>query len=216
MKQAVITGDIIRSTTLNTEKLNYLMRSISEASKIWDSNFNSKSEIFQGDSFQVITNKIEDILEIALIYKTFIRSVDSISNKNKKIAAEVYDARISIGIGKGIQLNTKLSNSTGIPFELSGRGLDFIKHSNVSLVISTDDIYNEELKTYLMLVDALLSKTSAKQCEVLNLKLLGYNEYEIADMIEINQAAVNQRSKSGNWNEIEYVVKRFRKIYGHG
>ena len=72
---------------------------------------------------------------------------------------------------------------------------------------------DDELETESILLDALISRTTALQCEVINLKLLGYTEMEIARQLKIMQSAVNQRSISGNWNAIEAMVKRFEIIY---
>jgi hypothetical protein len=44
---------------------------------------------------------------------------------------------------------------------------------------------------------------------------LGYNENEIAQILKINQSAVNQRSISGNWNAIEILLKRFENLYSN-
>ena len=64
-------------------------------------------------------------------------------------------------------------------------------------------------------LDAILSKATALQCEVINLKLLRNTELEIAEILGVRQSAVNQRSSAGGWNAIAAGVNRFRKIYGN-
>ena len=162
---------------------------------------------------------------MALIQKTFIRSLNpsavyDVHKKNNPTIRRgiifptwIFDARIAIGIGEVDLLASRLAASGGKAFQLSGQLLDKMKNKKQSLAIDTDGKFNEELETEFILLDAILSKTTALQCEVINLKLLGYKEIEIADELKIMQSAVNQRSISGNWNAIDSMIKRFEKIY---
>ena len=158
------------------------------------------------------------------LQKTYIRSLNpsDIYEVGKKNTANrkgillptwIFDARIAIGIGNVDLLANRLAGSGGEAFQLSGHLLDKIKNKKQSLAISTNDQFKEELETEFILLDALISKTTALQCEVINRKLLGYTEIEIAKKLDIMQSAVNQRSNSGNWNAIESMIKRFEIIY---
>jgi DNA-directed RNA polymerase specialized sigma24 family protein len=61
----------------------------------------------------------------------------------------------------------------------------------------------------LALLDVLIAKSTARQCEVIYLKLLGHNEEEISQTLGITQATVNQHSRSGGWNAVQKAVDRF-------
>lgn len=222
--KAVITGDIIQSTRLSEADRSGLVKQIQEAMKTWEADFKFKSEFFRGDSFQCLLPHPHFGLRVALLLKTFIRSLNpttSFSLASKKIPekktsvllpATIIDARIAVGIGDA-DAGAKLATSNGMAFSLSGHLLDGLKNSKQAFGIATDDDYNDELETESMLLDALISKTTALQCEVINLKLLGYNETQIAKDLNIIQSAVNQRSRSGNWNAIDAMVDRFELIY---
>ena len=225
MIRAIITGDVIHSTRMSVEHRNWLFKEITKALKKWDKNFEMKSETFRGDSFQCLVKKPAEVLKLALIQKTFIRSLNPSSvyevskNNNREIKPSViypywiFDARIAIGIGEVDTLSNRLAASGGKAFELSGHLLDKMKSKKQSFAIATNDKFNDELQTEFVLLDAIISKTTALQCEVINKKLLGYTEVEIAKQLNIMQSAVNQRSNSGNWNAIEAMTKRFGKIY---
>ncbi|MBP6021968.1 hypothetical protein [Ferruginibacter sp.] len=224
MIQAIITGDVVHSTRMNIEYRNWLFKQIAGALKQWDKDFGMRSETFRGDSFQSLVKKPNDALKLALLQKTFIRSLNpsdlyEIGKKNtasrKRILFPtwIFDARIAIGIGNVDLLANSLAGSGGQAFQLSGQLLDKMKNKKQALGISTNDRFKEELETEFVLLDALISKTTALQCEVINLKLLGYTEIEIAKKLSIMQSAVNQRSNSGNWNAIESMLKRFEIIY---
>ncbi len=217
--QAVITGDIINSTKLtNGDRLN-LIKNIQKEFKHWSPTYNFRSEFFRGDSFQCFFFRPQDSLRIALLVKTYIRSLYpppsfSLSGKSRTSAMLPFitDARIAIGIGEA-QAGKKLSTSGGEAFTLSGRQLDELKNKKQTFAIATDDIFGDELRTEAILLDAIISKTTSLQCQVINLKLQNHNENDISRQLKINQSAVNQRSTSGNWNAITVMVNRFETIY---
>jgi hypothetical protein len=225
MIQAIITGDVIHSTRLSIGYRDWLFKQIGGALKQWNKDFGMRSETFRGDSFQCLVKKPADALRLALLQKTYIRSLnpsnlydihkkDSPANrKGIFFPTWIFDVRIAIGIGEVEFLSNRLASSGGSAFQLSGQLLDRMKNRKQSLAIATKDKFNEELETEFILLDAIISKTTALQCEVICLKLLGYTESQIAEQLEIGQSAVNQRSNSGNWYAIESMIKRFEKIY---
>ncbi|MEO8769036.1 MAG: hypothetical protein ABI402_03095 [Ferruginibacter sp.] len=227
MIQATITGDVIHSTRLNIEYRDWLFTEIAGVLKQLNIDFGMRSETFRGYSFQCLVKKPVDALRIALLQKTFIRSLNPSDlyegrKKNKSSAGKgiffptwIFDARIAIGIGDVDSVKNSLAASGGKAFRLSGQLLDNMKKRKQSFAIATDDKFNDELETEFILLDAIISKTTALQCEVINLKLLGYTEMEIAKRLDIMQSAVNQRSNSGNWNAMESMLKRFEKIYNN-
>jgi len=185
-----------------------------------------RSELFRGDSFQCIINDPANALRAALVIKTYIRSLNTgelYSSAGKGINAQksrsvfynhyVIDARMAIGIGNTERTNRKIATSHGEAFTLSGHLLDSIYKTKKTLAIISNDQYKDELETEAILLDAILSKTSALQCSVLNLKLLSHTEEEIAQKLKVGQSAVNQRSTGGSWNAINAMVERFEKIY---
>jgi len=235
MRKAVITGDIIGSTKLDANNRNWLSNNLHHKLKKWDKEFSMKSEIYRGDSYQCLMNSTEKALRVMLLIKTYIKSLDSSdsdklfsafsgssifgNSKNEediKKGTWIFDTRLAIGIGEIDKSANKIVISNGPAFQLSGRALDSIKDTKQTIAIATDDNHQEELQTELILLDAIMSKTTGMQCEVIHQKLLGKTEIEIAKLLNIAQSAVNQRSTGGNWNAIEVLVKRFEKIYSHG
>jgi hypothetical protein len=225
MINAIITGDIIHSTKLEAKYRTILFERIAHSLKQWDKKFNMRSETFRGDSFQCLITKPEIALRIVLIQKTFIRSLNpselyNVSNQNKPrnqkkviLPTWILDARIAIGIGNVDHISNRLASSGGEAFQLSGQLLDTLKGKRQSIAIATNDKFQDELETEFKLLDAIISKTSALQCQVILYKLLGLTEHQIAEKLNINQSAVNQRSTNGNWNAIETMLNRYEKIY---
>jgi transcriptional regulator len=216
--ESVITGDIVNSTSIGRDILNWIMDSIGSAWHQWDKDFGIYSETFRGDGFQSFIPSVTQTLEMAFIQKLYIRSLDPygyFTTPKKTTHLCYFDARMAIGIGEKNTIGKKISTSNGPAFELSGRALDNIKNTKYTLAIATGDTHEDELKVLISLMDAIIAKTSIKQCEVLTHKLLGYTEMEIAKLLKVEQSAVNQRSTSGNWYEIDLAVKRFKNIYSN-
>lgn len=225
MLEAVITGDIIHSSKLSDGNKTLLLDIVAKELKQWGREYKMRSEIFRGDSFQCRVKNPKDALRMGLIIKTYIRSLNpgdifdlQKRNKPNKRRAMLFtnwilDVRLAIGIGKAGTPAKSLALSHGKAFMLSGHLLDEMKKSKQHLSIRSDDKHKEELKTLSVLLDAIISRTTALQCEVITLKLLGHTEIQIAEMLKIMQSAVNQRSNSGNWNAIAAAVERFETIY---
>lgn len=226
--KAVITGDIIHSSRIRTEHKVLLYDSISDALRTWDKDFKMKSEFYRGDSFQCLVHSVKDALRVALIIKAYIRSLTPSEKhttvKGKQIpvirsqsgffhSAFIFDARITIGIGTTNSEKRRLGTSDGEAFQLSGRELDEIKLTKRSISVVTNDKYADELRTESIMLNAVLDKTTALQCEVIYLKLLGYTEIEMEKLLKVNQSAINQRANSANWFAIETFVKRFESVY---
>lgn len=224
MTKAIITGDLIDSTRIEILQRVYFIKQFEEELNHLAKDFAMRSEIYRGDSFQSIIEEPINALKIALLQKTFIRSFNvssghkmnsSIPEKEIGLPISLFDVRIAIGIGEVEVLTDKLASSSGEAFHLSGQLLDKMKNKKQTIGIATGDKFNEELETEFILLDTIISKTTALQCVVIYYKLLDYTEHQIAKKLNIGQSAVNQRSISGNWNAIESMLKRFEKIYSN-
>lgn len=220
---AVITGDIIRSTQLTTASQTMLIDGLNASLQQWSKDYNMRYEIYRGDSFQCLLPNEHEALRLMLLLKTFIKSLNpnesseaSKSNNTKPgllVPNLDFDARIALGIGNIDSNSTKLGQTNGQAFILSGHTLDELKNQKQTLAIATADSHHEELQTELILLDFIVSRMTALQSEVILWKLSGYTESYIAKQLGINQSAVNQRANSAGWNAINTLVQRFEKLY---
>jgi hypothetical protein len=225
MKKAVITGDVIHSTRMDEESRALLSKSIARFLKELEKVFKVRSEMFRGDSFQCLVPNVEDALTVALLIKTKIRSLNpselhSVNAKSKPRKSKavyfttwVFDARLAIGIGEVPKTVKDLATTSSEAFYLSGHLLDEMKSRKQALDIEANDKYSEELETEMILLDNIIAKTTAMQCEVIHWKLWGLPEIDIANKLGIGQSAVNQRSNAGSWNAIRAMLDRFETIY---
>ena len=204
--RAVLTGDIINSRQIQNK--DHLINVLHSIFYEIESRFSPENpfEIFRGDSFQVLFKKPTSSLRVALLIKSGLMSQ---SNEN-----QMYDARISIGIGSVAfpQNNVKIAN--GIAFELSGMNLDLMKEKGRGIAInSSQSKNNSTLETMNVLLDALLSKWTKNAAEVVYLSLLfGFTQSEIAEKLHISQSAVQQRLASAQYDAIYTYIRYFENL----
>lgn len=201
--QSVITGDIIKSRTIEDKDLllHTLQAIFSEISKTFS--FIETFEIYRGDSFQAILNNPEHSLRVALLIRLGLRKE---SPKGEK-----WDARIGIGIGGINFLKENIKISNGEAFELSGLSLDSIKDSDRRMQITTTvSAFNQQLEAFNELANAITARWSKKSAEVIYRQLL-YNETQemSAKHLGISQSAVQQRMAAADFDAINAYIRYF-------
>lgn len=212
---AVLSGDIIHSSKLDPKIRQELFQQLEIFLKdLMKKDKQFKAETNRGDWFQCLTKNPKNSLRYGLLIKSFLRSLRLGEEKEADgFKSTILDARLAIGIGEMDFEGNRLGNSDGSAFHLSGRLLETLKGTSKSLAAATEK--NEELNdqwfALLTLVDFILSKTTSTQCEVIQRKLQGFKETEIAKELSILQSAVNQRSSASGWNAIDVALKQFEK-----
>lgn len=210
---AVITGDIIGSTKLNRSEKDKLDIFLHEIFMFFEKNKNlwgleKPFEIFRGDSFQAVFKKPAKALNISLIIRSFLRM-----QKTDKYSGNIFDARIATGIGKIESLSETVGKSNGEAFHFSGRVIDTMKSGGYSIQLRTSsDNINNEFDVHCYVLSKIMDTLTAPQANVVFYKLQNYKEVEISELLKISQPAVNQRSKSSQWDVIELITKRFQNV----
>ncbi len=207
--QAVITGDLIDSTLYTTKELDTILDTLNNEFKSTKNQGSTGFKLFRGDSFQGIVLNPSDALDHVLKLKTVINKIE---HSNKKISG-LTDFRIAIGIGSVNLKRDSILESNGEAFQFSGRTLDTMKGDYPRLLLKTaDDNLNEEFNASFSLLDSVMSKWSRASAEVVHYLLKGYKEKEIANILGINQSAVNHRKKAANWDSIALLLQRYQSV----
>ena len=217
MKSGVITGDIVDSSKISPKVREALYKGLEAYFKILENKKKGfKAETNQGDWFQAYCKDVSQILRYALLIKTWLKSfpVEDGNLKFKKEMPKSVDARMTLGIGEVDFLSSRLGNSDGAAFRLSGRLLEKIKKTSRTLAVEVEDKkeINQELEVMFQMLDFIIGKTTSLQCQVIHRKLQGMKETEIAAELKILQSAVNQRSTAAGWNVIETALNRFEFV----
>jgi hypothetical protein len=193
----VITGDIIGSTKLEAKDKTAISAVLGELEK------NSKGQydyFIRGDSFQVLM-KNEGLSE-ALKIKFYLKFKTG------------YATRIALGIGEVNYLDSKLSNSDGPAFWLSGQGLDEMKALNT---LNSIHLENKEFQAdwniYAQTLDYLERQLTNNQAEVLYWLLMNKTQQEIAEEIGITQSSVNRRIKATGWDLLQMIISHYNQLF---
>lgn len=222
MIYCVISGDIVSSTSLTQSEREDLIQSLEKLIKVLTSQFDSYGRILKGDYLECVVPAPGDALRIALIIKSYIKSIAATA---KGIPAEMnrikyyrtHGIRLAVGYGGLSNFNKEKDIIDGEAIYLSGREISGESTYNKERLVIKNSLFfasnhtglNESFEPLFALLDVLVTKATARQCEVLYLKLLNFSEEQIAGKLRIGQSAVNQHSTGLGWNAIESAVNYF-------
>jgi len=211
---AVLTGDVIQSRKLNNENIEKVLDALHRTFKEIQEKILTKEshfEIYRGDSFQVLIHEPHLALKVALILKSRLRSLFKPVTDTSVVKS---DARIAIGIGTMRIQNSKIIESHGEAFELSGTELDKIIKESLNLSVRTpwEDV-NDELKVNCLFADNTINNWSVKTAESVSRYLLYGEIQEIqAKYFKVSQPAISKRFTQGNMKAMDAFIKRFENI----
>jgi len=223
---AVISGDIISSTSFTDESRTVLETSINQLLLDLKTEFDVFGRVIKGDYLECVIPEPENALTVAIAIKCFIKSIALQSNQDEHSLTrfkffKTYGLRLAIGYGTLSRFDTEKGIIDGEAIYYSGRIIneesgtynkERIVIKNTIFFGSANEELNQEFEPLLFLLDVLLAKATAKQCEVVYLKLMNKNEDAISKIMKIAQSVVNQHSTSVGWNAIDKAVNRFKKV----
>ena len=225
MKSAIISGDIISYTALNSSEKMLLDKKLKYLLQLLKKEYDVFGRIIKGDYIECYVPETSKVLRIALIIKSFIKNIafeiQSGKKKDNRLKTfQTYGIRIAIGIGDLERLDLKNGIIDGEAIYMSGRLISNLKTydkeratvKNTLFIKTYNDELNNEIGALIALLDKIILDATAKQSEVIFYKLREFNETEIAKILKISQSAVNQHSTSVGWNAIEKAVLRFEQV----
>ncbi|MCT8341013.1 SatD family protein [Flavobacteriaceae bacterium TK19130] len=219
---SVISGDIVSSTSLSQKDREKLEDALSTVLKELEAEYSTFGRIIKGDYVECVVPDASQGLRVALAIKSYVKTLDiDISEyTNTKSLAKLFKQigiRLAIGYGELKRFEPEKGIVDGPAIYRSGRAIsgksnhdkERVVIKNTLFFISENEALDATFKAIFELLDVLLNKATARQCEVVFHKLLGKNEEAIASLLGINQSVVNQHSTSVGWNAIETAVNYF-------
>ena len=224
MNGATISADIISYTSLNEidkrnieNEIKILLNNLTD--KYREDNFFGR--IIQGDYIECALNSSRNSLRIALLLKTYIKSIELKDRSNTKGIKyfKEHAVRLAVASAPLTLIDPNKGIIDGEAIYMSGRAIkDFSTSNKKKIVIkntmffcSKDIKVQEQFDTIFYLLDTIISRCSAKQCKVIYLRLLGLNENEISKKLQKGQSTISQHSTAAGWHSIEKSVKYFEK-----
>ncbi len=222
MNKSTISGDIVAFTSLSNKNKEILEKEIQSLIDLLGKKYNLFCRIVKGDYIECVVHKPEEALQIAILIKCFVKAIElkeETTNKRFKYFKN-YGVRLAIGLGSLKRFDAKKGIIDGEAIYISGRKIneesthtkERIVIKNTLFFVSTNDELNFRFKAPIELLDFILNRATAKQCEVLYYKLLDYSENEISKIMNITQPVVNQHSLSVGWNAIETTVNQYNTL----
>lgn len=200
----VITLDIVDSTSLSKKDKTRLLHDVGlflSSLKI------RKHYIYRGDSMQMQVPKNISAVEVALQIRLFFKTY-SLSKQ-----LQLLDCRIALGINTtNANTNKNIAEDDNEAFRISGRALDKLDKKIRIAMVSTNESINDELGLLSLILDDFISETTKAQAHVLQLALQGYNQSDIAQLLDISQSAVAQHLRASKFGLMLAIVKRINAI----
>ncbi|MCX7547562.1 transcriptional regulator [Xanthomarina sp. F1114] len=187
---SVITGDIIKSRSVNNpelwlQTLKTALTTIEADKSLW--------EIYRGDSFQLEIKDINKSFEAAIYLKACIKTIKEL------------DVRLAIGIGSKTYSGKQITESQGEAFQHSGETLETLKKEKQNLKIKTSNKQlNKELNLYFRLALLSMDSWTVNSAEIIKLSLENPNaiQEDLGKLLGINQNTISRRQKRANLDEI--------------
>lgn len=224
MNRATLSCDIISSTQITSSEKREWDEKIRELLRELTVTYASESffgRLIKGDYIECAMNNPGISLRIALIIKTFIKSLSTEpKGKDRKTRYfREHGIRIAIAVAPLETFEPEKNIIDGKAIHLSGRALQHQETSGKKKIIIKNTLFfvsenvddPEKYENMINLIDVLISKCSSRQCEILYHKLLGKSEKELALILGKSQSAINQHSTTAGWNAMEKTVKYIEK-----
>lgn len=201
--KGVITGDIISSTTIKIDWKKQLIDSIQQVAEELKIFSPLKIELYRGDSFQLIIDKPEETLKMAVLLRAGLK------HKTPKESDKLWDARIAVGIGEVSYISDKVVLSDGEAFNFSGWELDEIGKRRLAIRTRWQDI-NEELKVSTAFADDIITNWTYSQAQVVYQALLYcIPQKDIANKFNKTAQNISKLLSSAKENLIRIYLERY-------
>lgn len=204
--KGVITGDIVSSSSIQLEWRDMLLHAMQEIAEDLKSISLLKIEFFRGDSFQILLEQPEKTLLVGILFRAGLIS------KTPQKSKDLWDARISIGVGEVSFLTDNIVVSDGEAFVFSGREMDNMKKSRLSVRTRWEQI-NEELSVGTAFADDIISGWTQAQAEVIYLVLLHeITQKEVSERIGKSPQTVSRLLSYAKENLIRKYLDRYQDL----
>ena len=212
---ATISADIVRSTSMNTEDLIVLRNKLRGLFQDFEEDYPGFwARIVRGDSIECVVPNYNDALRIAILIKLYVKM--RVSGFDCSEMLQRYGIRFSIGVADIKYADKKEDIINGPAIYLSGRNLDEIsRRENIMTAFEIGQApksLSNLLDSYVAMVSGIVDSYSAKQAEVVFLKLLGFKEIEISERVGISQSSVNTRAANAQWGLLNTAIKDFEAL----
>ena len=205
MIKGVITGDLVNSTNIATE----WRQTVLDALNVCVTDFLPltliKLEMYRGDSFQIVVDKPDYTLTVAIALRAKLKA----TTPDKQ---QLWDARLSIGIGDISFESDNIVTSDGEAFRLSGRSFDNIGKKRLSISTTWPD-FDKDIKLVTRFADDIITSWTAKQAKVVYQSILFPKlQKDLAEDLGMTRQNFNSHWSSAKGQLILDYMKYFKSL----
>lgn len=188
MIKGVITGDIVNSTKIATEWKEKIVEALNECAADFIDLTPVKVEMYRGDSLQVVVDKAEHALSVAIALRAKLKATTPEKT-------EIWDARLSLGVGKISFESENITTSDGEAFRLSGRSFDNIGKKRLVISSPWSD-FDNNIELVTRFADDIITSWTAKQAMVVYQSML----YPKLQKELANDLGMTKQNFNKHWN----------------
>jgi len=213
--QAVITGDIVRSRGLSSQKFKDVQEIIKRGGNELRLRFPQVTqlpiEVFRGDSWQLVISDPASALRISLYFRAYLRA---------EAGSSTVDTRLSIGVGTiDTAPENRVGEGRGEAFRLSGEWLDKKLPSRMRFAIShqsPEESWRERsIVALLYVLDVVVTRWTSAQSRAVCGALLEWKQERIAESWPgepITQQAAGQHLARAGWDGVREAVTYYEEL----
>jgi len=205
MNKGVITGDIVRSTSISAEWRNNIPKVFECVVNDYAATVRASFEMYRGDSFQFVVDDAAYALNMAVAVRMLLRA-------STPHGEEPWDAREVVGVGTVEYTTDSILTSDGEAFRYSGREFDNLGKRRIAVATPWAEA-NKELAVSTAFVDDILTNLTVKQAEVIYHKIVfNISQKDLASKLGQTAQNVNKMWISGRGSLIAKYLKRYESI----
>ena len=212
---ATISADIVASTSLSPRELMRLTQQIKATLDQLTKKYSGFwGRLVKGDSIECVIKDPKYSLRIALLLKALVKSfVPSDGIADEEFLR--HGLRVAIGIGKMRMVKKDLDIMDGEAIYLSGRTLAMMKSKRLydfQIALSPDlrDIF--EIPIDEPLVNFTIDQATNRQCETMFYRLQTDRDKDVAEIMKISRAGVNNNLLRLGWDVLSNTIDKFEKV----
>lgn len=205
MIKGVITGDLVNSTRIAAEWRPAVMDAINTCMSDFAAVTSVRIEMFRGDSFQVVVDHPERSLAVAIALRAKLRA-------STPDDSDIWDARVSIGIGDISFESGNILTSDGEAYRLSGRAFDNIGKKRLCVATPWTD-FNNPIDLLTRFADEFISSWTAKQARVAyHSMLFSKSQKDMAEELGMTRQNFNYHWRSSKGQLIVDYIEYFEEF----
>ena len=215
--EATISADIVRSTSLPKEGMIVLQERLGEFVNFITNSFSGCwGRVVRGDGLECALSDAHLLLRIVLLLKCQIKAIGvsfdemNIHGGDKRFFR--FGARIAVAIGK-LRTNDKLQGiMDGDAIYNSGRALEKMGAYDLFSIKSAYKATEPIVRALFLLINHIMMRISARQSQVLFMKLKGMTDIEIAQHMGITRIGVYLHLKTIGWSAISAALQCYENM----